>query len=143
MYDTTVVLSIDTNTVWSLQRCSKFLRARKTAFNSKKLYGGDFICLTKCLLQCSPLSVRPSLCLRHLLITAEHGLGDGTADPGVRFSHPTTNSDVDGEIWVLGPSFPKSPECASVSSDATVWVSCEGDLTRPVFLWLSEGLSGT
>ena len=57
------------------------------------------------------------------------------ADPGVRFSHQTTNPDVGEQIWALGLFSLEPPEHASVASDATVWVSCEGDLTRPAFLW--------
>ena len=65
------------------------------------------------------------------------------ADPEERFSHLTTNPDVGEEVGVPGSASPKPPEHASVASDATVWVSCGGGLTRPVFLLLSVGLSGT
>ena len=38
---------------------------------------------------------------------------------------------------------PDSRACANVTSDATEWISCEGDLTKPASLWLSVGLLGT
>ena len=62
--------------------------------------------------------------------------------PEVHCPRLTTNLGVDGESGATEWPFPDSRACANVASDTTVWVSCEGDLTKPASLWLSEGLSG-